>query len=421
MTRSPVYWRSPSLVHRVFVALVGSILISTCSAALAVHSWGSQSMEVGRIRAFAAEQFSESWNDPARRAALVASVERHFPVQLTLRDPEAALINGGRPAVSSCSGYLEAIAVSRDGVSLGTVEVCVRKHRIPSSLLLGLGSFVLLLWVSSGIVARRLMRPLEELVRVVRDIGDGKLSARMELNRHCHGHCRGGGEVAEVARAVNQMAEKIERQIAGQKELLAAVSHEVRSPLARLRMLVELERDARGDDQRLDAMDVELTEMDALTGQLLAQSRLEFETVERHAVLAFEIARTALERACVSPSLLVDESRGARVSVDAGLFGRALLNVIENAKKHGGGVAALRIEEQAGNVAFVVVDRGPGFSEEAQRRAFEPFSGAGRDKGLGLGLSLVKRIAEAHGGTVAVSSESGRGATVTLGIPKATG
>jgi signal transduction histidine kinase len=166
-------------------------------------------------------------------------------------------------------------------------------------------------------------------------------------------------------------------------------------------------------------MDVELTEMDALTGQLLAQSRLEFDSVERTRVSAREVAQTTLERASLSPTLLVDDSRGAHVIVDAGLLARALLNLVDNAQKHGGGLLSLVLEECDEQVSFSLIDGGSGFREEALSRAFEPFSGAGRQKGLGLGLSLVKRIAEAHGGTVEVSSVSGQGATVVLRLPKA--
>jgi len=214
---------------------------------------------------------------------------------------------------------------------------------------------VLVLWTLSGFIARSLVRPLDELVRVVRLIGDGHLDARMQL---CSRHHR--GEVGELGRAVNQMAEKIERQIAGQRELLAAVSHEIRSPLARLRMLVELEREAGATQERLDAMDVELTEMDSLVGQLLAQSRLEFQNLEPRTVAAVEMARTALERLALSPELLHDESCAATVNVDVGLIGRALLNVLENAQRHGRGLTALRVFLHAENVCFEVRDRGAG-------------------------------------------------------------
>lgn len=419
MNRGPMSWRHRSLMHRVFLALVGSVVISTCSSALLVHSWGTQPEQLAKLRAFAAEQFAQAWDDPSRQAALVRSIESHFAVQVTIHDASKPL-GLEQLQARSCRGHVQTLDVTRDGRALGTVELCMQSHAFPRGLALGLGLFVLMLWASSRFVARRLMNPLEELVRVVRDIGDGKLSARVELRRHCqrHGsHHRVMGEVAEVAYAVNQMAEKIERQVAGQKELLAAVSHEIRSPLARLRMLIELEREARGSEPRLDAMDVELTEMDALTGQLLAQSRLEFDSVERHTVKAAELARTALERKSHSKDLLQDDSRGATVNVDAGLVGRALLNLIDNAEKHGGGLAALRVQVKDGSVLFLVSDTGKGFDEDSLRRAFEPFSGAGKQKGLGLGLSLVKRIAEAHGGTATVSSEPGQGAKVVLQLP----
>ncbi|HEY5960099.1 MAG TPA: HAMP domain-containing sensor histidine kinase, partial [Polyangiaceae bacterium] len=287
-------------------------------------------------------------------------------------------------------------------------------------VLIGLASFVLVLWAMSGFIARGLVRSLDELVRVARDIGNGRLSTRIQLCGRVH-----RGEVGEVAVAINQMAEKIERQIVGQRELLAAVSHEIRSPLARLRMLVELEREAREEvdrglerrasekSKRLDGMDVELTEMDRLVGQLLAQSRLEFQKVDLLAIDAAELANAALSRSGQSVTKLVDLAPHARVEVDATLFTRGLLNLIDNAERHAGGLVELRLEQHDNCVRFVVRDHGPGFDPLLEKQAFLPFVGSGKATGLGLGLALVAQIARAHGTDVHLESTA-HGADVSI-------
>jgi two-component system, OmpR family, sensor kinase len=246
----------------------------------------------------------------------------------------------------------------------------------------------------------------------VRDIGDGHLDARVQLCSHGH-----RGELGAVAQAVNSMAEKIERQIAGQRELLAAVSHEIRSPLARLRMLVELEREGQGGLSRLDSMEVELKEMDSLVGQLLAQSRLEFQNMDLRDVRAAELALTALERAGIPAHVLVDETAGAMVRADVSLIGRALLNLLDNAEKHGRGLRRFTLKAAADSVEFEICDKGPGFDANLLPRALEAFVGSTKSEGLGLGLSLVQRIVQAHAGQVCVANAE-QGAVVTMRLPR---
>jgi signal transduction histidine kinase len=217
------------------------------------------------------------------------------------------------------------------------------------------------------------------------------------------------------------MAEKIEHQIEGQRELLAGVSHEIRSPLARLRVLVELERDVQGHSGRLDSMDAELSELDSLVGQLLAQSRLEFQSLDKKSLRAVEVAKTALERASLSTALLRDDSTGAFVNVDASLFVRALMNLLENAKVHGRSVESLTIRVAGKQVLFEIADSGPGLEPSELNRVFEPFVGEGKRSGLGLGLALVQRIVLAHGGRVWLANRADNGAIATIELAQVEG
>jgi signal transduction histidine kinase len=237
---------------------------------------------------------------------------------------------------------------------------------------------------------------------VPRAIGAGDLGARVRLGRHQ------AGEVGALADSVNEMATRIERQLKEERTLLAAVSHELRSPLARLRLLVEL---ARGEtsQERLDEIERELIGIDALIGKLLASSRLEFGELKLEPLTAAQVAARALEVAGLPPELLHDESDGALVEVDPTLIGRALGNLLENAVRHGGGVERLALAvTNAGSrgreITFSVEDTGPGFEPQVLEHAFEAFYSARSSESvkesgsLGLGLALVARIARAHGG-----------------------
>ncbi|HVR60466.1 MAG TPA: HAMP domain-containing sensor histidine kinase [Polyangia bacterium] len=261
-------------------------------------------------------------------------------------------------------------------------------------------------WLVAGKIARRIAQPLYELVHVAQEIGAGRLKTRARVPPW---HI---GEIAVLAQAVNDMADRIERQIADQRELLAGVSHEIRTPLARIRVLLELARagalDARGA-HTVDELEREVLEIDALVGELLASARLDFAALTPRPLDGGEVARRALERAGIPAGKLSVEATDAGFAGDPTLMARALANLIDNARKHAGGVERARVRAEPGFVLFDVEDRGPGF----------PAAGAGspaeRPVGsLGLGLVLVRRIADAHKGRLEIANRAEGGARVTL-------
>jgi two-component system, OmpR family, sensor kinase len=269
------------------------------------------------------------------------------------------------------------------------------------------------LWMASGRLARRIARPLYELLRVTQEIGAGRLSARARLP-----HWR-VGEFAVLARAINQMAARIERQIADQRELLAGVSHEIRTPLARIRVLLEIGRQRGGDAHTYDELEREVLEIDALVGQLLASARLDFAALSTRSLDAGDVARRALERAGLEPGGLLQIEAGddaRRFDGDPTLLARALANLLENARRHGGGLTRLGVRARPGFVSFEIDDGGPGFPDAA---APAPHPSAARrpEGSLGLGLVLVRRIADAHHGQLLVATRPEGGARATLELP----
>jgi len=275
-------------------------------------------------------------------------------------------------------------------------------------------------------VARRIAQPLYELTRAAQELGAGNLKARVTAAGF------GFDETAVLSSAFNEMAARLERQLAEERELLASVSHELRTPLARIRLMVEIGRQAgagqgqgAGNDPRtLDEIEREAIEIDALVGELLASARIEFQAVTPKPLDAVEVARRALERAGEDAAKLVSPPPPLPFAADPTLVGRALANLIDNARKHGSGLARLAVRADGAGVTFEVVDRGRGFAPGDESRVFERFyRGADPDAGsqgsLGLGLALVKRIADAHGGRVHAANEPGGGARVVLELPLA--
>jgi signal transduction histidine kinase len=288
----------------------------------------------------------------------------------------------------------------------------------PPRLLLLFGVPALVLWAISGKVSRRLAQPIYDIVQVTKEIGDGNLSARAGLD------CSGIDELGLLAQSINDMATRIERQLADQKQLLAEVSHELRTPLARIRLLVEIARGGKLEHSHLDEIERETVEIDALVGELLASARLDFSALNKRPLDAADLARRAAERAGLPPETVIVEATETRLTGDATLLGRALANLLDNARKHGGGAPVLRVRQRGRAMIFEVSDSGAGFPPgeverftEALARGERPRREARPEGSLGLGLALVYRIARAHEGHLALANRPEGGARVTLEVP----
>jgi signal transduction histidine kinase len=258
----------------------------------------------------------------------------------------------------------------------------------------------------SGMIAFRLTQPLLAVIRVAQAIGDGKLETRLDLGDH-------RGETGLLAMAINEMAERIEQQLKDQRQLLAAVSHELRTPLGHMRVLIETSRNtiANGADcKSLRELEREVLVLDDLVGRLLASSRLEFGNLDRRPIDLGELVSDVATSAGVAPEA-IEAIGDVHAEVDPTLIRRAVANLLDNARIHGGGAVAVRIERRARQIAIEVDDAGPGLPADRRADAFRAFvpSQAG---GLGLGLALVSRIAVAHNGGAWITDRPGGGARV---------
>jgi signal transduction histidine kinase len=344
--------------------------------------------------------------------------------RLTLTDPAGrALLSTGVPCTA------EEIArrfkppafkmpIVENGSLVGNVQLCFDDTHGHGgrTFLLALGSAGLTLWMASMAVARRIGRPLRDLTRVTRDIGGGNLKSRARLGRQ-------PGELGTLAESINDMAERIEQQLADERELVAAVSHEIRAPLARLRILTEILRGKHVDGPTLDKLEREIVEIDSLVGDLLASSRLDFSLITFHSLDAAEIGREAVDRQGLPEGTLHVTATRPRFDGDATLLARALSNLLDNAARHAGGAVRMTVRDDGADaIVFEVDDKGSGFSPDVLPRAFQAFErGNAQRRGstsLGLGLALVRRIAEAHGGAAWAENLPERGARVAIRLSR---
>ena len=288
---------------------------------------------------------------------------------------------------------------------------------------------VLFIAVAAGAypVVRRLTRRLEALKQGVQAFGRGDLAQRVDAS--------GRDEVAAVAATFNQAAERIEILVRSHQNLLANASHELRSPLARLKMAVamyaELPEPQRAGLKR--EIDTNVAELDALVEEVLLASRLDAsaaldrgDAVDLLGIAAEEAARVDAEVEAVVDGVVdgVGDAADLVVPGNERLLRRALRNLLENARRYGGGEISVQVVAVAGGGALVrVCDRGPGVPAALRERIFEPFfrlpGHAEREGGVGLGLSLVRQIAQAHGGTAVCNARPGGGSCFEISLPPA--
>jgi two-component system, OmpR family, sensor kinase len=312
-------------------------------------------------------------------------------------------------------------------------------HRRPAILAPPLVTFLLsglvIVGIGSFLTARWIVRPLETLSRAARALGDGKLTTRTGLTRN--------DELGEVARSFDEMAERIQKLLLEERELLANVSHELRTPLARIRVALEIASEANPEAGRitLGEINTDLTELEVLVDDIFTTTRLRIEGTGDGQPAG---SAMALHLQDITPAALCEKTlelflkRHPRrvleafaeeslppIRADPVLIRRAIDNLLENADKYSPDPQApvvLRAEASGGSVVFEVRDMGVGISEEDLPHIFLPFFRSDRSRsrafgGVGLGLTLAKRIVEAHGGSIDVTSWVGAGTVVRVALP----
>lgn len=245
-------------------------------------------------------------------------------------------------------------------------------------------------------IIRRLTLRLEALQRSVQKFGEGDLSVRVPEG--------GQDEVADLARQFNAAAARVEALVKSHKSLLANASHELRSPLTRIRMGLEL----MGGQQPSPAFREEIlrniAELDQLVDEILLASRLDAREADVGTVELVDLIGLAAEECARVDADLDVSSDSVNVRGVSKLLRRAIRNLLENARRYSAGEITLAVECRQGHAEVRVCDRGPGVPATHRERIFEPFyrlpGASERAGGVGLGLALVRSIAGRHNGTV---------------------
>jgi two-component system sensor histidine kinase BaeS len=288
-------------------------------------------------------------------------------------------------------------------------------------VVVALASLLLALTAALG-VGRQILRPLDRLRDASARLASGDLGARASE--------AGPRELHEVAAAFNEMASSLEHLFDARRELVAWASHDLRTPLASLRAMVEMLED--GLAEPADYLPAIRAQAELLTG--LVDDLFELARIDSGA-LALELREASLAdlvEACVEALEPDAQARGVRlesrltgdtvVSVAPDKVQRVLLNLLANAVRHTRGAVAVVVEQAGDHVVVAVEDDGDGLAQDAPERMFERFwrddeSRARASGGAGLGLAIAQGLVHAHGGTIWAENRTGGGARVAFTLP----
>jgi two-component system sensor histidine kinase CpxA len=305
----------------------------------------------------------------------------------------------------------------------------------PRIVLPRLAIVTLVVGIFCFVLARHLSAPFGDLRTAAQLLAAGDLTARVGPPV-----ARRRDEIGELARDFDAMAERLEQLVGAQRGLLRDVSHELRSPLARLEVALELarQRGGAGAAEALERIGRESRRLDELVGQLLSLARLESRAVEPDRenidlgrLLGEVVADARFEAETSGRTVALVVGQPATVAGATALLRSALENVVRNAIAHapaGTGIdVSLAVTAAAGigeTAVITVRDRGPGVPEAELDRVFEPFHRVSEARerssgGVGLGLAITRRAVEWHGGSVAATNHPDGGLEVTLRLPLA--
>ncbi len=285
-------------------------------------------------------------------------------------------------------------------------------------IVVAVGLLFLIAMGAAAFASRWMLKPLELARDAMRRVADGDLSHRVP---------EGGDAAGQMGETFNEMAGRVEGLVRGQRDLMAAVSHELRTPLTRMRLQVEMLRDSGADPARLATLEADIGDMDDLVEELLESARLDqgVMALRRTPIDVLDLCVQALGAVDLGErTVSLDVPEGLEVEADERRLLRVLTNLLSNVARYTPAAVAvtLRAAREGDAVALTVADRGPGVPEADLARLFDPFFRAEGSRsratgGLGLGLMLVRQIAEAHGGSVSAESREGGGLSVTVRVP----
>ncbi|WP_232726411.1 sensor histidine kinase [Mariprofundus ferrinatatus] len=283
----------------------------------------------------------------------------------------------------------------------------------------------------STILTRMLTRPIKSLQHTTERLGEGELDRRVESA--VTGRT---DELGELGRSINSTTDQLVQLLASHKQLLRDISHELRSPLARLQVALQLARNSASEstNEELDRIEKEAELLNELIGEVLTLARIEQGGVEiqrqplnLNEIVNAVVADAVFEAEAEDKSILFTEQAPGRITGDRLWITRALDNVIRNAIRHtpaGNGVE-VSLVTSGDNAVIEIRDHGDGVDESILLKLFEPFVRGSearerhqRASGYGLGLAIARNAIELHGGTITAANHVDGGLCVTITLPK---
>jgi signal transduction histidine kinase len=301
-------------------------------------------------------------------------------------------------------------------------------ERVPGDILWTLKLGTVLSAILCFVIAHYLSKPIERLRDATHELARGNLNIHAAENL---GNRR--DEIADLVRDFDSMAGELRTQIQSERNLLSGVSHELRSPIARMRLALTLARDADDDErsEMLDRIEQDTIQLDSILEQILTVARLEsgqhkprFERLSLNEIVEDVLRDATFEAAATEATIAFQGDEDIQIDGDAGLLRSAIENVVRNAIFYSGrgGKIEVGLHKQAGTALISVRDDGPGVPEKALPLLFKAFyrvddSRGTTTGGMGLGLAIVRNAALAHGGSVFARNVTPHGLEVELRLP----
>lgn len=280
----------------------------------------------------------------------------------------------------------------------------------PLSVLAGALVSIIAVGIGAALISRQIGRPLADLAAAARALGSGQANVSAPVS--------GPDDVRRASTAFNAMAERLGRQLNRQRQMLWALSHDLRTPITAIRLRAELIEDEAARQRLLASVE----EMERLTEQALSLARAGASEEARSSVDLAEIARTlcgelqdmGVNATADAPTPVMAECRPSEIA-------RALRNLAENAAKYGGAGTMRAYRNEAGEAVVEVTDDGPGVPPDLLTKLAAPFFRADEARseanGAGLGLSIAQAIADGHGGRLVLANRTPRGFSAQLILP----
>ncbi|WP_419736496.1 ATP-binding protein [Pseudomonas sp. COR18] len=365
--------------------------------------------------------------DRAGRERQLLEWKPHYGLTLSLVDTDTLDLSPREQALLASNQlvvrdeFTEFISRIDDGSQLLMIKLppepsLTVPYTIAAYILLGLMvGITLFFWV------RPHWRDLERLRLAAQRFGNNDLGARLHLPRRSN--------IYELAEHFNQMAARIEGLIANQRELTNAVSHELRTPIARLSFELDQLRqhvDPQFSGELIGDMYADLGELEDMVSELLTYASLEHgagesrrQIIQAQSWLDSVVGSVALEAEAAGVQLMIAACEVETVCIEPRFMARAVINLLRNAIRYAQGRVQVSLTRQGDDYQVVVCDDGPGVPPEGRLKIFEPFLrlDASRDRrtgGFGLGLALVRRVSQWHGGQVEVRDSQWGGASFRM-------